>query len=314
MEVISSLDEKKETGNVEITVISEWEHASKEKKVCDEYLYASLINEEGGTEDEIFPLPVESEMSFCMRVDKPVLWNAEEVRSYDLILKVGKEDVVKEQESVKVAFFKWEILDGVTCLNEKAVVFRAVKWPQGLLDTEQREEFLVNLKRQYKNAILVKNGKCDPQLEQLCIRYGVYLVEEGVHIESGALLAKLDHAQEEEIQIENPDFHLRVVQNGVLIENQCIFANASNYKLCYQVRKQELCISSGEMSADVPPGSSRFIEIPFGELSEPGSYTYSAALCLKRDCPWAEKGYIIAEAKTEVSNLYERADVSGNVV
>lgn len=51
-------------------------------------LCASLVDREGQEMDRIFPLPMEEEMQFCMRVEDPQLWNAED----PLLLSAGAGD------------------------------------------------------------------------------------------------------------------------------------------------------------------------------------------------------------------------------
>ena len=270
-------------------------------------LCASLVDREGQEMDRIFPLPMEEEMQFCMRVEDPQLWNAEDPYCYQLVLEIMEgENFCQDRRVEPVAFSGWKIVDGQTCINGKAVAFRGVAFPEEMKELEDIQEFLQKMKQNFQNTLLVKTEQKSAQLQRWCLEYGIYLLEEGKDVDAGWLRARLDLEKEEE---SNPDFSLQVVQTGVLIENTSTFVDASEYDLHYEILDESGKIwSENELCTEVPAGTSKYVDIPFEHPSEPGEYIYRVSLRLKKDAAWAPKGYAIVSAETKISNLYERLE------
>lgn len=314
VEIKATWDEQSRNGNVEATV---WIDGVKKDgtatgfpglyltEVDQTVLCAWMTGRDGQEVDRIFPLPLEEEMQFCMRVEEPVLWNAEDPYCYQLILEiVDGESVCIDRRIEPVTFYGWKIMDGQTCMNEKAVSFRAVDFPEGTRSEEEIRQFLQKMKQEYYNTLLIKGGERTPSLVKWCMEYGIYLLEEGKDADAGWLRARLDLDGKSE---QNPDFHLQVVQTGALIENRSTFVNASEYDLhCQILNHLGEKVFENRLSTDIPAGTSKFVDIPFMRPVEPGTYRYRVALCLKRDTPWAPKGYEIAAGETVISNIYER--------
>lgn len=272
-------------------------------------LTACIIDRDGREMDRIFPLPLEEEIQFCMQVEEPQLWNAEDPYCYQLVLEVMEGEHLSLDRRVEpVAFCDWKITNGYTCINDKIVTFRAAAFPEGTKDPERQRRFLAKMKRSWKNTLLVTPEERTEQLEKLCLEYGIYLLEDGKDADAGALRARLELEQESDT---NPDFQLQVVQTGVMIENRSTFINVSDYHLHYEITDASgrKC-SENELCTDVPAGTSKYVDIPFERPSEPGEYLYRVVLCLKEDTPWAPKGYAVASAETKISNLYERPEIS----
>ena len=267
-------------------------------------LCACLISRDGQEMDRIFPLPLEEEMQFCMRVEEPQLWNAEKPYCYQLVLEIMEgQNFCQDRRVEPVAFTGWKIIDGKTCINGKAVTFRGVEFPEGKKEPEEIQEFLKKMKQNFQNTLLVKTGQKNAQLRRWCLEYGIYLLEEGKDVDAGWLRARLDLDKEKG---NNPDFSLQVVQTGVLIENRSTFANASEYGLQYEILDDSgNKWSENELCADVPAGTSKYVDMPFERPSQPGEYTYRVELRLKKDAAWAPKGYAIVSAETKIANLYE---------
>lgn len=268
------------------------------------FLWAYLANEEGGEADRIFPISAEAQMQFCMRVENPHLWDAEECCLYDLNLELRDEENRLLGCAVKkIAFFRWEETDGMRRLNGKNVKFRlgpenAAQFFRncGEDDDEEwktaAEHVLGELKLSGGNALYIEKQYQSPALRELCLAYGVYLLDEMPS--EGEIQKNEDHF----------GFELQVVEQGVLIENRNVFADANIYDLYYEILCGEKIVQCAVAQAKVAAGSSRFIELPFAKPKEPGVYRYRAALCLKRDTVWAKKGYEVAKAEAVISNLW----------
>ena len=310
-------DELTCTGNVEVTTLIDGIekqalenqtglYLTRPEAYTEPVLCACVIDAEGKEKDRIFPLPLENEISFCMRVEQPKLWNAEDPYCYQLILEILEgENFSHDRRTESLAFWDWKIVGGQTCINGKEVNFRAAALPEGKKASEV-QQFLRIMKQTYKNTLLIKADEKNHQLEKWCREYGIYLLEDGQDADAGWLRARLDLNRENE---KNPDFQLQVVQTGVLIENHSTFINASEYNLHYEILDSsgKKC-SENELCTDVPAGTSKFVDIPFRCPAEPGEYRYQVSLCLKKDVIWAPKGYVIATTETKISNLYERLE------
>lgn len=312
-------EEERAVGNVEASVwIGGMEQQTEEIRKPGLYLTsaesytspvlcASLVNRDGQEMDRMFPLPLEEEMQFCMRVEDPQLWNAEDPYCYQLVLEIMEgENFCQDRRVEPVAFSGWKIVDGQTCINGKAVVFRGVALPEEKKEPEDIQEFLQTMKQNFQNTLLVKTEQKSVQLQRWCLEYGIYLLEEGKDVDAGWMRARLDLEKEEE---SNPDFSLQVVQTGVLVENRSTFVDVSEYEMHYEVCDMNgRTISEGQLCTEISAGSSRYVDIPFEMPAQPGEYRFCVSLCLKRDTPWASKGYAVVSAETKISNLYERPE------
>lgn len=313
-------DARQRTGNVEATVqidggkqgTTETDGKGLYLTSPDAYtepvLTACIIDRDGREMDRIFPLPLEEEMQFCMRVEEPQLWNAEEPYCYQLVLEILEgENYSMDRRVEPMAFYGWKIMDGCTCINDCAVTFRAETLPEDAKDPETQRKFLTKMKRSWQNTLLITPEDRTEQLEKLCLEYGIYLLEDGKDADAGTLRARLDLERETAV---NPDFQLQVVQTGVLIENRSTFINASAYDLRCEITDMDgREYFQNELCTDIPAGNSKYVNIPFERPAEPGEYVYRVALCLKEDTPWAPKGYAVASAETKISNLYEGLEI-----
>ncbi len=319
IETKTTWDAQTAVGNVEVLVgISNIETDASESVVQGLYLTSSdayaepvlcagILDREGKEMDRIFPLPLESEMQFCMRVEKPQLWNAEDPFCYQLVLEIMEgENFCQDRRVEPLAFRSWKIADGQTCINDRAVEFRAAALPDGMKEPEKILQFLQKMKQTWKNTLLVRTEENSSQLKKWCMEYGIYLLEEGKDVDVGWLRARLDQGCNTE---KNPDFQLQVVQTGALIENRSTFVNTSEYELHYEILDSSgRKVSGNELCTEIPAGTSRFVDIPFKHPQEPGEYIYRVALCLKQDTVWAPQGYALASAETKISNLYQRLE------
>ena len=139
---------------------------SAEADTCP-VLSACLVDRDGQEMDRIFPLPLEEEMQFCMRAEDPQLWNAEDPYCYQLVLEIMEgENFCQDRRVEPVAFSGWKIVDGQTCINGKAVVFRGVALPEEKKESEDIQKFLQKIKQNFQNTLLVKAEQKSAQLER----------------------------------------------------------------------------------------------------------------------------------------------------
>lgn len=316
-----------ETGNLEVVM-----HCDVPGKgfVC-----AQLLSEDGQEQDRIFPVPTEKEMDFCMQVPEVRLWDMECAYLYDLVLELRDEQMRLLGCTVKkIAFRNTKKEQGQLWLNGQKISLRpwyctaedmraVLEMPSGRGETapgrssgETSEGCLVGcrieencncpemrlrcwlaaIKRGRYNALLLQNSQPVRRrriLAELCLQYGLYYEEKAeteiAEMHSGG---------------QDAGFELNVTQEGVLLENHCVFANAAEYELRYGLFHDGKVICEGSLCADVPPGSGRYLELPFAALHEAGEYVYRVSLHLKRDMPWAGRGYEIAAGESLISNLF----------
>lgn len=115
----------------------------------------------------------------------PRLWSAERPNLYEVIIKVKN----ARQEQVeyivqKIGFRRFELLDGLMCLNGKRIVFKGVNRHEFSSITGRvpnREEIIkdiVVMKQNNINAIRTSHYPDDTLLYELCDEYGLYLIAE----------------------------------------------------------------------------------------------------------------------------------------
>ena len=128
---------------------------------------------------------VSGEVSIAKTVDAPVLWSAEFPYLYELELELSDADgTVCEVITQKVGFRRFEMKDGIMCLNGKRIVFKGVNRHEFSSKTGRvvlREELLkdiVMMKQNNINAIRTCHYPDDSQLYQMCDEYGIYLMAE----------------------------------------------------------------------------------------------------------------------------------------
>ena len=136
-------------------------------------LYALNMNGRGGVKKCVFPIM------------NPRLWSAENPQLYDIALEVFDAEgnlleLVREQAGIR----RFEIKDGLLCLNGKRIVFNGVNRHEftgrngRVQDVKAMEEALRVMKQNNINAIRTSHYPNHPQLYRLCDRYGLYVIDE----------------------------------------------------------------------------------------------------------------------------------------
>lgn len=306
----SNLDRETNNANSEILVKLDQKLTALQNKCC---LWARIEDRFGKEVDAIFPLPVEEELSFCMSVTDPVLWNAENAYCYRIVIEIKDEQgELLESEERYTAYYKWEVLSGDNCLNGRKVCFRKRRLPQECQTEEEIKAFLQKLKQSYCNTLFVDSEQNSAFLRQACIEYGIYLIAPGEHLECGRIYAELEQNPQGDHYDSNPDFLIQVIKDGALIENRSTFVNTSEYQLIFEVKEDKKedekeggnLIQRGKLHVDVPAGESRYISLPYMDLHKAGQFLYRVSLCLEKGNLWEAEGYTIASGEKKISNLF----------
>lgn len=130
-------------------------------------------------------------------VSFPRLWSAEDPQLYDLHLQVIDVDgTLQEVIHQQVGFRRFEMKDGLMCINGKRIVFNGVNRHEFNCDSGRavnRTDVLhdiVLMKQNNINAIRTSHYPNDEYIYDLCDRYGLYLIAE-TNMETNGVFAQV---------------------------------------------------------------------------------------------------------------------------
>ena len=138
-------------------------------------------------------------LQFSVRlfVSFPRLWSAEDPQLYDLHLQVIDVDgTLQEVIHQQVGFRRFEMKDGLMCINGKRIVFNGVNRHEFNCDSGRavnRTDVLhdiVLMKQNNINAIRTSHYPNDEYIYDLCDRYGLYLIAE-TNMETNGVFAQV---------------------------------------------------------------------------------------------------------------------------
>lgn len=118
-------------------------------------------------------------------VQQPQLWSAEIPYLYDMTLEISDLDGnLVEVIPQKIGFRRFEMKDGLMCLNGKRIVFKGVNRHEfssktgRAVSTEEIVTDLITMKRNNINAVRTCHYPDDSRIYHLCDEYGLYLIAE----------------------------------------------------------------------------------------------------------------------------------------
>ncbi len=305
------------------------------------FLCAQLLAADGSEADRILPVRLEQKLDFRLQAEPVHLWDMERAYLYDLVLELRDEKMQLLGCTVKkTAFYRWEEKDGVLYLNGKKPRLRVICAPDGWENytEEQICAWLAEAKRNHYNAVAAADlTQISEERKAMCLQYGIWPIESGQrgaynvrpieseqHVAYDARLTESGQHRKYGVQpiesgqrgaydirpiektAEEPtEFELSVMREGVLVENHCVYASTSEYLFTYSLSYGGKTVCEGCLETDVPPGMDRYVEVPYPAPEQTGEYTYRAALCLKKDMPWAQRGFEVAHGETVLYNMYE---------
>lgn len=128
---------------------------------------------------------LEAACGFSYPVKAPKLWSAELPHLYELRLEVFDRDGNQtEVISQKIGFRRFELRDGLMCLNGKRIVFKGVNRHEfsslagRVVTMEETIQDIVTMKRNNINAIRTSHYPQGTGIYELCDRYGIYMIAE----------------------------------------------------------------------------------------------------------------------------------------
>ena len=137
------------------------------------------------------------QFSVCLFVTSAALWSAEDPQLYDLHITVEDGNgIVREVIHQPVGFRKFEMKNGLMCINGKRIVFCGVNRHEFNCDqgrVPSRHDVLhdiVRMKQNNINAIRTSHYPNDEYLYDLCDRYGIYLIAE-TNMETNGVFAQV---------------------------------------------------------------------------------------------------------------------------
>lgn len=153
-----------------------------------------------------------------IKVDKPILWNAENPYLYTLYI-ITKDEVIKE----KVGIRQITIVDGIFFINNKPVKMRGVNRHDSdpvtgyTISREQAIKDLTLMKQHNINALRTSHYPNAPWLTQLCDEYGFYVIAESdLEIHGTSALYKGSQGNTFGLLANNPHWEKAIVDRVML--------------------------------------------------------------------------------------------------
>ena len=159
---------------------------------------------------------------YTWQIDQPKLWSAEDPVLYDLMVTVyGSNGAVSEIIPQKVGFRRFEMKDGIMCLNGKRIVFHGVNRHEfsavGGRTVSDQETYsdLLTMKRNNINAVRTSHYPNSSALYHLCDELGLYVIDE-TNLETHGTWQCLgqDHCDEYTLPKDRPEWHDAVLARG----------------------------------------------------------------------------------------------------
>ncbi len=149
-----------------------------------------------------------------IRVQKPVMWNAEQPYLYTMTIETEQEMMVE-----RVGIREIQVLDGVVCVNRNPIKFRGVNRHDSepttgsVVSIEQMRRDLKMMKQFNFNAIRSSHYPNVPYFYQLCDEYGFFVIAEADNESHGTQTQYLENSQWDNVSrrwneriADNPDY------------------------------------------------------------------------------------------------------------
>ena len=128
---------------------------------------------------------IDGKNAFSYPVEAPKLWSAEVPYLYELQMELyDNAGVLMEVTSQRIGFRRFEMKDGLMCLNGKRIVFKGVNRHEfsclngRVVSMEETLQDIVTMKRNNINAIRTSHYPNGSGIYELCDRYGLYMIAE----------------------------------------------------------------------------------------------------------------------------------------
>lgn len=147
-------------------------------------ILAQLVDPDGMEVYEHQVPITDTNMQLSLMVEEPLLWSAEYPHLYTLVLTVSNENTIQELIYQQVGFRKFEIKNGIMCINGQRIIFNGVnrhefsaKHGRAITKEEILEDILI-IKQNNMNAIRTSHYPNSSYFYKLCDEYGLYVIDE----------------------------------------------------------------------------------------------------------------------------------------
>lgn len=127
---------------------------------------------------------ISEECTCTFEVPAPALWSAEQPNLYRLMLTLKKDGRVIEAVPEQIGFRRFELRDGVMCLNGRRIVFRGINRHEFSCRTGRCLSYddmlwdIKFMKQNNVNAVRTSHYPNQTLWYRLCDTYGIYLIDE----------------------------------------------------------------------------------------------------------------------------------------
>ncbi|MCL2702387.1 MAG: DUF4981 domain-containing protein [Defluviitaleaceae bacterium] len=122
--------------------------------------------------------------TISLNVENPLLWSAEHPHLYELEIELLKDGNVHEFIRQTIGFRKFELKNGLMCINGKRIEFRGVNRHEfspsagRAVTREETEKDIIAMKRANINALRTSHYPNNSFVYELCDLYGLYVIDE----------------------------------------------------------------------------------------------------------------------------------------
>ncbi len=165
--------------------------------------------------EETLEAPItEARLRLGCTLPRPRLWSAEQPNLYTLNIKLfGSDGALLEKASQRFGFRRFELKDGVFCLNGQRIVFKGVNRHEWDCRTGRAVSYedmvwdVKNLKANHFNAVRTSHYPNSAAFYDLCDEYGLYVIDEA-NVESHGTWQKMGGVQPDEHTVpgDHPDW------------------------------------------------------------------------------------------------------------
>lgn len=148
----------------------------------ESHLHVTLLDKDQHiVKENIFEI---TQNHISLHLQHPQLWSSENPYLYTLILEIKKNNQTIEIVEQKIGLRKFEIKDGLMCINGKRIVFHGVNRHEfsakkgRAISYEETKRDIMIMKQNNINAVRTSHYPNQTYFYELCDEYGLYVIDE----------------------------------------------------------------------------------------------------------------------------------------